>query len=260
MTNQYDFLKGVKLMIAVPAYAGLISLQTHHSLLDCLDKLIYQARIPTRIEYLEKESLITRGRNRLAYRFLKSDCTHLMFIDADINFEPFDIIRLLEAKKPIIGGLYPVKELNFNSIKLALQRNPNATPDELALAGGRFACNWHPSLANTPLPLHTPCLMKDIATGFMLIERATFDAISSAGKVAVRYNDHEKSDYFIFFDEGVDGQNFELSEDYNFCKLADEVGLGTYAILDIILEHVGVYIYKGSIPYLASLNPPAPTP
>lgn len=257
--NQFDFLKDKKLMLAIPAYAGAVSLQTTNSLLDCLDKLIYQAALSTRIEYLEKESLITRGRNRLAYRFLKSDCTHLMFIDADIEFEPWDIVRLLEADKPIIGGLYPVKEINWSTVKRAIQLNPNITDAELALAAGRFACNWHPSMKGA-VPLTTPCLMTDIATGFMLIKRETFDAISASGKAPLRYSGYEKDDYYAFFDEGVDANNFELSEDYNFCKIAAEVGMETYALLDITLNHVGHYVYKGSIPYLAKLDQAAATP
>lgn len=252
MTNQYDFLKDVKLMIAVPAYAGQISIQTHHSLLDCLDKLIYQARVHTRIEYLEKESLITRGRNRLAYRFLKSDCTHLLYVDADIEFEPFDIIRLLEADKPLIGALYPVKEINWATVKLALQKNPQATPAELSLAAGRFAANFHPSVKTTGVPIDKPCLMENIATGFMLIQRDTFETLKRV--VPLRYSGYEKDDYYAFFDEGVDNVNLELSEDYNFCRLAATVGIETYALLDIILNHVGTYLYQGSIPYLASLE------
>jgi hypothetical protein len=247
-------MKDVKLMIAVPAYAGQISLQTHHSLLDSLDKLIYQARIHTRIEYLEKESLITRGRNRLAYRFLKSDCTHLLFLDADVEFEAWDIVRLLDAAKPIIGGLYPVKEINWATVKLALQRNPNASPAELSLAAGRFAANFHPSTKTTGVPINQPCLMENIATGFMLIKREVFEALIASGNIPLRYSGYEKDDYYAFFDEGVDENNLELSEDYNFCRQAANIGIETYALLDIILNHAGAYLYQGSIPYLATLE------
>jgi hypothetical protein len=59
--------------------------------------------------FLFNESLITRGRNYLAHEFLESDATHLMFIDADIDFDPKDVIALLAMNKPVIGGPYPKK-------------------------------------------------------------------------------------------------------------------------------------------------------
>jgi hypothetical protein len=51
------------------------------------------------------ESLITRARNGMAYDFMQSDATHLMFIDADITFDPKDIVRMIDADKDIICGL-----------------------------------------------------------------------------------------------------------------------------------------------------------
>lgn len=254
MNNQFEPIKNTKLMICLPAYAGQISLKTSNSLLDMLDKLIYQANIAVRIEYLEKESLITRGRNRLACRFLKSDCTHLMFIDSDIEFEPWDIVKLLMADKDIIGGLYPVKEINWSTVKLALIKNPQATSGELELAAGRFACNFHSSVTKTGVPIDKPCRMENIATGFMLVKRDVFERLTASGNLPMRYSGYEQCDYTAFFDEGVDDNNFELSEDYYFCKVAADIGIETYALLDIVLNHVGSYTFKGSIPYLASLE------
>jgi hypothetical protein len=40
-------------------------------------------------------SVVSRVRNLIATDFLKSDCTDLMFIDSDINFEAEDIFRLM---------------------------------------------------------------------------------------------------------------------------------------------------------------------
>lgn len=254
--NQFAAIKDVKLMIALPAYGGNIAVKTSNSLLDMLDKLIYQANLSVRLEFLENESLITRGRNRLTARFLKSDCTYLMFIDSDIEYEGFDIVKLLLADKDIIGGLYPVKEINWPTVKLALIKNPQATPQELELAAGRFAANFHSSTMATGVPLDKPCRMENIATGFMLIKREVFTRLAASGNVETRYSGYEQCDYHAFFDEGVDANNFELSEDYNFCKLAADIGIETYAMLDIVLNHVGSYTFKGSIPYLASLDKP----
>ncbi|NBO87112.1 MAG: hypothetical protein EBV00_02995, partial [Burkholderiaceae bacterium] len=58
------------------------------------------------------ESLIQRGRNALAHQFMKTKCTHLLFIDADIKFDANDIIPMVLADKDIICGIYPKKEIN----------------------------------------------------------------------------------------------------------------------------------------------------
>jgi hypothetical protein len=72
--------------------------------------------------YMMNESLITRARNGMAYDFMQSDATHLMFIDADITFDPKDIVRMIDADKDIICGLYPKKEINWQLISDAVKR------------------------------------------------------------------------------------------------------------------------------------------
>ena len=57
-----------------------------------------------------RDSLVTRARNKLVTEFLKTDCTHLFFIDADISFEPDDLIRVLAFNKPLVAAPYPIKK------------------------------------------------------------------------------------------------------------------------------------------------------
>ena len=77
-----------------------------------LQTLCRDANVNLSFSYLFNESLIQRARNLLVSHFLKSDATHLMFIDADIHFNPADIIPMMEADKDIICGIYPKKEIN----------------------------------------------------------------------------------------------------------------------------------------------------
>jgi len=73
--------------------------------------------------YLFNESLIQRARNYLVDSFLRSDYTHLMFIDSDIGFNPHDVISLAALAEPdsgydIVCGPYPKKCLhNTNTIE-----------------------------------------------------------------------------------------------------------------------------------------------
>jgi len=49
------------------------------------------------------------------------EATHFLFIDADITWDPHDILKLLMADKPIVGGIYPIKNYQWNKIG----ENPN---------------------------------------------------------------------------------------------------------------------------------------
>ena len=72
---------------------------------------IYAHGINFRITTLRNESLVTRARNILTAMFLESDCSHLMFIDADIEFDAESILRALAYDKPIMAAAYPKKAL-----------------------------------------------------------------------------------------------------------------------------------------------------
>ena len=119
------------IFVATPMYGGM-----NHGLYAkaCLDlqAICVQYGIKIKFSFLFNESLITRARNYLVDEFLnRSDCTHLLFIDADIHFDPKDVIAMLALDKDVIGGPYPKKAIKWRSVKKALQKNPDI--DEGAL-------------------------------------------------------------------------------------------------------------------------------
>ena len=69
--------------------------------------------------FLPNESLIARARNYCAHMFLQSDATHFMFIDADIEFDPLDVLSLMSlcdegTDKDIVCGVYPKKHIAWD--------------------------------------------------------------------------------------------------------------------------------------------------
>ena len=55
------------------------------------------------------ESLISRARNAAAAWALSDSYSHLLFIDADITFDPADVFKLIAADKDVAVGVYPKK-------------------------------------------------------------------------------------------------------------------------------------------------------
>jgi hypothetical protein len=107
-------LQKKSIFVATPMYGGM-----NHGLYAraCLDlqAICMQYGIQVKFSFLFNESLITRARNYLVDEFVnRSDCTHMLFLDADIHFNPQDVIALLALDKDVIGGPYLRRQLNGN--------------------------------------------------------------------------------------------------------------------------------------------------
>jgi hypothetical protein len=121
MSENIEANKPAKVFIATPMYGGLCIGGYTEGLLNCVQTFM-KHRMQMYYGYMTNESLITRARNTLAYDFLDTDATHLMFIDADITFNPEDIVRMVNADKDIICGLYPKKEINWKTVAEAVKQ------------------------------------------------------------------------------------------------------------------------------------------
>jgi hypothetical protein len=119
-----DDLKKNKIFIATPMYGGMAHGLYVKSCLD-LQTTMMQYGIETKFSFLFNESLITRARNYLVDEFLRTDYTHLLFIDSDIHYSPQDIIALLALDKDVVGGPYPKKSINWNNVAETARKHPN---------------------------------------------------------------------------------------------------------------------------------------
>ena len=88
-----------KLHIATPMYGGNCTAGYASSMLNLSRVMPYEHNFVT------NESLVTRARNMLTHNFLSTDCTHMLFIDADVAFDPQGIVKMVESDLPLIGGL-----------------------------------------------------------------------------------------------------------------------------------------------------------
>ena len=245
--------KKIQVMVATPMYGGLCNGSYTLGLLTAVG-VFSRNGIGMQYAHMMNESLITRARNSLAKDFLESECSHLMFIDADIGFNPQDIIRMLHADKDIICGIYPKKEINWVEVTKAV--HAGVPPQELHRHTGSFVVN----LVNNEKCLegdrYTPMEIANGGTGFMLIKREVFEGL--IGKVPVYNNDvfaavetdRKLQPINEFFATSVtdDGDSRLLSEDYHFCKIARQAGFKVWAAPWAELTHTGTYIFSGALP------------
>jgi len=160
------------IFVATPMYGGM-----NHGLYAkaCLDlqALCLNYGVQVKFSFLFNESLITRARNYLVDEFLnRSDCTHLLFIDSDIHFNPQDVLALLALDKDVIGGPYPKKAIKWRAVKRAMEKNPDIDVGVLEKVTGDYVFN--PVRGTERFSVTDPLEVLEIGTGFMLVKREVF--------------------------------------------------------------------------------------
>ena len=217
--------------------------------------------------YLMNESLIQRARSYCVETFLQTDCTHLLFIDADIAFNAKDVFGILstQMEKPdtynVLTAPYPKKVIAWEKVIAAV--NSGLVDDKentIEKFSGDFVFNVTPG--TTHFSLLEPVEIMDGGTGFMLIPRETFDKFKESYPEQSYIPDHQRMENFngsreivAYFDTGIDPKTKRyLSEDYFFTQKCREAGLKVWMCPWIELKHVGTQIYSGTLRHLASIG------
>lgn len=243
--------KKPKIFIATPMYGGMCAGFYTQSIIQLLTTC--QANgVDAEFSFMFNESLITRARNSLTHTFLKTDCSHLMFIDSDIKFRAEDVIHMIRADKDILCGIYPKKEINWHSVKAAMDRG--VPFDQLKSHTGSFVVNLVNYVGEVTVPVNVPVEIFNGGTGFMLIKREVFgklgesvpsysnDVVDLGGKM------QQSEPIKEFFTTSIEpGTNRLLSEDYHFCRIWRESGGQVFAAPWCQLAHIGTYTFEGQL-------------
>ena len=260
-------LRKRKLFVATPMYGGQCAGMYTKSMCD-LTALCTQYGIEMRSFFLFNESLITRARNYCVDEFLRSGFTHMMFIDSDIGFDPNDVIALLalssdDSNYDIIAGPYPKKCISWEKIKLAVDKGmADQNPNSLEKYVGDYVFNPVITGGQTQIPLAEPAEVLEAGTGFMMIRRETFMRFHQAYPQYMYRPDHVRTEHFdgtreimMYFQAEVDPDSKRyLSEDYWFCQLVRKAGMKVWFCPWMKLNHVGSYIFGGSLIDIAQIG------
>lgn len=215
-------LKKTKVHICMPCYGGQLTESTFMSFIRW-SNTARQLGINYTVETLTNESLISRARNTMVAKFLSNpDSTHLMFIDADIGWEPWHLLLLLHHNKDVIGGMYPLKGL---PVKWCVNGIDGGEEEDM----GRVQ-----EVSKT-------------GTGFMLIKRDVFAKLVDHPATIPFINDIGldpalNKDMRTFFDTDVrEGRYY--SEDWTFCENWRDLGGKVWIDKRVLLKHTGSYTY-----------------
>jgi len=260
---ELEKLRKNKLFIATPMYGGMAHGLYIKSSLD-LQLTMNKYGIETKFSFLFNESLITRARNYLVDEFLRSDHTHLLFIDSDIHYSPQDVLALMALDKDIIGGPYPKKSINWSNIAQAARSHPNLDPKELEQLVGEYVFNV--VKGTKQFTVTEPLEVMEIGTGHMGVKREVFEKMEKEYPM-IRYKpDHvgqanfDGSRYIhAYFDTVIDskdsivggGSDRYLSEDYMFCQMWRKMGGQIFMCPWMKTQHIGTYPFTGNMPAVA---------
>ena len=192
------------------------------------------------------DSLVNRARNAAVAHFLSSDCTHLLFIDSDIEFTTEDVFKLIQSKERVIGGAYAQKWLNLEKLKETFSKDP--IPEKPMTLCTNHSIHFKLSVSEKNLD---KVEVDYLTTGFMLIERSVFTELIKHYPNRKYTNDvdgymlADKQMFYNFFcvEINEDTNRFE-SEDYGFSRLWKNIGGHIYVIPDITLTHYGWFGYQ----------------
>jgi hypothetical protein len=229
-----------KIFIAVPMFGGMCHGEFTNSLIQTIGSLVNHG-IDFQYSFKYNESLITRARNTLVHEFLKTDCTHLFFIDADISFNALDVVKMVNADKDVLCGVYPKKKLYWDKIHQAVLTGHRK--EDLPVLGVEYV--YH-SVDGQRLNLTEDKLIEThhAGTGFMMIKRNVFDQIYDVPSYIAVDDSGNKDRIKIFFDTSIqENTEFYLSEDYHFCDLWRKHGGKIHLASWVNLKHIGSYTY-----------------
>jgi hypothetical protein len=258
-------LRKRKIFVATPMYGGICGGQYCKSTAD-LSSMAAQYGMDVRFFYLFNESLITRARNYLVDEFLRSDCTHLMFIDSDIGFDPNDVIALSViaaegSDKEIVCGPYPKKCIAWEKIVRAVDKGfADKDPNNLEKYVGDYVFN--PKEGTGSIPLDEPVEVLEGGTGFMMIQRSALEKFLAAYPQYSYVPDHVRTEFFDgtreilqYFQAEIDPKSKRyLSEDYWFCQKMWDINVKTWLCPWMKLQHTGSYVFGGSLIDLAQIG------
>lgn len=216
-----DFLKTTRVHIGMPCYGGMLTESTFMSFIKFANTA-RQLGIDWTLETMVNESLISRARNTLTAKFLhQKTASHLMFIDADIGWEPWHLLVLLNRDVDMIGGLYPMKTMPIKWVVNGFE-GAEEGPDglqEVSKAG----------------------------TGFLLTKRHVFEKMATHPAVKAYKNDIGLDPIYdqylrTYWDTAV-RQGRYYSEDWTACENWRDLGGRIWVDKRVLLRHSGSYVF-----------------
>ena len=246
------------LVVATPAYGGQVTTIYMDSLMK-LQRACFMRGIDFQWLALSGDALITRARADLVTHFLdRANATHLLFIDADIAFEPEQVFRLMEFDADMTAAAYPIKAIDWNRVREVLARGA-ARPEAASLTYVFEVEDPARIVARDGF-----AQVRYAGTGFLMIRRAALAQMCAAYPELHFQRVNAPTDplrnspnRFALFECMIDpATGVYLSEDFAFCRRWTQLGGEIWLDVESKLTHIGPTAYAGD--FATQFAPAAP--
>ncbi len=200
----------MKISVSIPLYDGKLQMQSVAALLT-ETKIAQMMGDELTVRFLPSCTNLALGRNQLVKEFLASDADRLVFLDADVTFEPGSIVKLARYPVDMVGGAYRLKQ--------DVEQYPISflSPDEPHAENSFGLCE----VAMAP-------------TGFLALSRKVFERFEAAHP-GRSYEIQGQKNYCYFQIPYRDGALF--TEDAYFCREWREMGGRIFIDPEMTLTH-----------------------
>ena len=193
-TKKHD---GPWAFVATPAYDGKVETGYCQSIVEAAYASPLMG-IRVTLSCLANGAFIDLARNQFAKVFLEDhpECTHLFFIDADLDFPPDAFCGLIGLNLPVVAGVYPKRE-----------------PDE------SYPIRYHESPTGGLWVEDEFIMAERVPTGFLCIRRDVVEEMAKdAIKLKIAGTEGEVARLFYTeVRENADGSKSMIGEDYAWC-------------------------------------------
>jgi hypothetical protein len=238
-------LTGVRLMICTPCHDGKPERLYNASLWKTMQMLHAKGCAATVMEE-NYTADIALARSNLFSGFFRSNATHMLFIDADMGWEPGAVLRLFATGKDVVGVAGPKK-------RYPLAFAANFTDKD----GNAVELPWDPETGTHEVG--------ELGAAFLLISRAAAEKMVEHYAPTLEFTWTGGERVFGLFIPMVDPALRKwYSEDFAFCRRWRDIGGKVHVCADVRLQHVGSHVYEGALGQLFTQQkpaaPPAPPP
>ena len=240
--------KPYSIFLATPVHSD-VSIHYTQALLE-FQKFCFENKIKVTFQ-LFKSSLITQGRNLCVGAFMETGHSHMLFIDADIDFQAKSIMKMIEKDKDVISVPYPMKTFNWDKVFENIKAGKIKSAVQLSTAANTYPMKL-PDEEN--IRIENGCIeVSHAPTGCMLIKRSVIEKMIEkypnlriSQPTIINGKPVEKPFLYNFFDTMFDPVNHTyMGEDFAFCKRWKDIGGKCHAIVDQLITHVGEHQYCG---------------
>ncbi len=239
--------KGLHIVVGTPCFGGLV---TQGYMLSAINLLLLGNHLgfTVTIDMLGNDSLVTRSRNTLVAQFLdRTDATHLLFVDADISFQPAQVLRMVRFGEDVVAGMYPLKMREWSAE--AIERVRYSEPLETApLRYVGLPCEGQARTTREGF-----ASAEYAGTGFLMIRRAALLRMIQAHPELAFAAAHDRAVHnpsphrYALFDCMIEPETRHyLSEDYTFCRRWRDLGGQIWLDTQGALTHTGPHDFTGN--------------